>query len=175
MRKTPVESKYADKDREYAAKNLPVATTDDKAAIQAAQEAADLIAAQELFGSACTLATKTPKTNGEFEEYAQQLFEKYVLIHKNSKQWKFFIKSIVRQACEPFSKEEMKDIEAVVASVRSDKVKADIAAAKELRKGVLLPLTSVDQSNTQLSAVVLFSKPFLDTLNVQILLLITKV
>jgi len=59
----------------------------------------------------------------------------HVLPHKGAKQWKYFIKSLVRQACEPFTKEELKDIEAVVASVRSDKVKADLAAAKEAKKG----------------------------------------
>lgn len=149
-KKTAPESKYAAKDREYA-RRAHGAIGDDPESIARAQEEAELAAAQELFGGDAgpRLETMAPKSNADFEEYARALVDRHVLVHAKAKQYKFFVKQLARAICEPLDKDEVKDVETAVASVRSAKVKAEREAAAAAKKG---PKKSIKMESNDISA-----------------------
>lgn len=129
--KKKVEKKY-DKGEEY---DEPLADpVAEKLRQQRMIEEADLRAAQELFGGASgsggsKLDSMLPKSVKDFEEYAEALVSRYVLVHKDSKNYKVLIKALLRGACEPLSTEDVKEVENSAGTIRADKVKAEKAAA----------------------------------------------
>ncbi|EFJ52063.1 eukaryotic translation initiation factor 3-like protein [Volvox carteri f. nagariensis] len=101
-------------------------------------EQADFDAARELFGDASTLKpleSFLPKTLKEFEEFAAEIVARHVVLHRESKHYKAFVKALVKAAVEPLGPEEVKDVETSLAGVRSDKAKKK-KEDEEKKKGV---------------------------------------
>lgn len=100
-------------------------------------EQADYDAARDLFQDVRKpLDSYLPKSLKEFDEFATEIVARHVTIHKDSKQYKAFVKSLIKAMLEPMGSEESKDIETCVAGVRSDKIKAEKAkAADKAAKG----------------------------------------
>eukprot|EP00892_Ulva_mutabilis_P010887 jgi/Ulvmu1/8170/UM040_0067.1 len=138
--KKVVESRYAAKDRAAAAAAAAASQidpTDSAAAARAQAEgemrmfAADL--ADDVGGN--ELDALKPKTNTEFETYAATLVRLYGTVHKDSKQYKFFVKQVARGLCEALDTDGIKDVETSLAGVRSAKLKAARESAAKEKKG----------------------------------------
>ena len=95
-------------------------------------EQADFVAAKELFGDTggINLDTFLPKSVKEFEDYANAIANKFILGHKDSKNYKMLVKALTKKACEPLSAADSKEVEAFVGVVRVEKTKAEMEAAK---------------------------------------------
>lgn len=94
-------------------------------------EEADLAAAKDLFGGGdggINLDLFLPKSVKDFDDFAATLVNRYVLPHKDSKNFKVLIKAIARKACEPLGSGDVKEVESAVGVVRAEKVKAENAA-----------------------------------------------
>lgn len=105
---------------------------------QRLEEQADYAAAKELFGDEAdkvNLDLFLPKSVKEFEEYAAALVSRYVSVHKDNKNYKAFLKALIKGACAPLTSAETKDVETSVAGLRTDKFKAEQAEAAT-KKGV---------------------------------------
>jgi hypothetical protein len=92
--------------------------------------------------AAASISKMNPKTNAEFEKYAKTIFDQFCVPHADVKQFKFFVKSLAKMLCEKLDKDAVKDVEAAVCVVRSQKVKAERDAAAAAKKGVLPSTTS---------------------------------
>ncbi|KAG1659642.1 hypothetical protein FOA52_010225 [Chlamydomonas sp. UWO 241] len=103
----------------------------EKARQQRLVEQADFEAAKALFGesSGINLATFLPKTVKDFDDFATELIQRFVVPHKGSKNYAALVKALTRKACEPMSSGEIKEVESVVGVVRIDKEKAAKAEA----------------------------------------------
>jgi translation initiation factor 3 subunit J len=100
-------------------------------------EQADFVAAKELFGGSgdtggINLDTFLPKSVKEFEDYANAISNKYILGHKDSKNYKMLVKALTKKACEPLSAADSKEVESYVGVVRVEKTKAEQAAKAKL-------------------------------------------
>ncbi len=86
-------------------------------------EQADYVATKELFGDVggVDLERFLPKSVKDFDEYAATIAQRYVVGHRECKNYKAFIKSLVKHICEPLPSVECKDIETSIAGVRSGK------------------------------------------------------
>lgn len=129
--KKKVEKKYDKGEVVDVPLDDPVA---EKLRRQRLEEEADLRAARETFGSGGggggkALEELLPKTLKDFESYAELLVSKYVAPHATSKNYKGLLKAVLRAAMEPLGADDAKEVEAAVAGVRADKVKAAQAAA----------------------------------------------
>jgi translation initiation factor 3 subunit J len=93
-------------------------------------EDADYEATMDLFGKSIDLETFVPKSAKDFEDLGKALAAKYLLPHSkgNAASYKAGIKSLLHASLRPLSASESKDIETVVAGIRSDKLKAEKAA-----------------------------------------------
>lgn len=96
---------------------------------QRLEEEADFRSARDLFGGGKGLDDMLPKTLKDFEAYAEQLAGRYLLPHSGSKNYKGLLKAVLRAAMEPLAADDAKEVEQAVAGVRSEKVKAQQAAA----------------------------------------------
>lgn len=101
---------------------------------QQLSEAADLKAAEELFGTGLSLDKGAPKTAKEAEEFGRGLALKYMAPLAASQHYKAALKALVKGAVQPSSVQDIKDLEACLAGVRSDKIKEE-NAAKLAKKG----------------------------------------
>jgi translation initiation factor 3 subunit J len=93
-------------------------------------EDADYEATMDLFGKSIDLETFVPKSAKDFDDLGKALAAKYLLPHSkvNAASYKGGIKALLHAALRPLSASETKDIETVVAGIRSDKLKAEKAA-----------------------------------------------
>ena len=84
-------------------------------------EQADYAATKELFGDygGVNLDTFLPKSVKDFDDYASTVAMRFIVGHKESKNYKAFLKALVKYACEPLPSTEVKDIETSLAGVRS--------------------------------------------------------
>lgn len=138
--KKVTESKYAAKDRADASVAAASANVDpnDPAAVARAQAEAEMrMFAGDLAagGGGNELDTMQPKTKTEFEKYADTLVALYGTKHKDSKQYKLFVKQVAKGLCEAMDAEAIKDVETALAGVRSAKLKAAREAAAQGKKG----------------------------------------
>lgn len=104
-------------------------------------EESDQQFAMDTFGSSAA-----PKSTGdslldrklnslkEHEDYARSVVETYLLQHSKNQHYKSLLKALVKAASGPVGVQEVKDLEACLAGVRSDKLKEE-KAAKEAKKG----------------------------------------
>ena len=97
-------------------------------------EDADLKAAQDLFGPGLDLDKGAPKTAKEAEEFGRGLALKYMAPLASNQHYKAALKALVKGATQPSSVQDIKDLEACLAGVRSDKIKEE-NAAKLAKKG----------------------------------------
>ena len=67
-----------------------------------------------------------------FEDYANAIASKYILGHKDSKNYKMLVKALTKKACEPLSAADSKEVESYVGVVRVEKTKAEQAAKAKL-------------------------------------------
>ncbi|KAJ9511084.1 hypothetical protein QJQ45_013163 [Haematococcus lacustris] len=92
-------------------------------------EESDLASFKEMVGAAGqqgpNLDTFLPKSLKDFEELAATLASRYVVVHRDSKQFKAFLKAL----------SEVKDVETSLAGLRSEKFKAEAAEAAQAKKG----------------------------------------
>eukprot|EP00798_Chlamydomonas_sp_ICE-L_P003900 gene3900-13970_t len=109
---------------------------EEKARLQRLIEKADLEAAKDLFAGASgvILDVFLPKSVKDFEEYAQTIVAKFAHCHKDSKNYKAFIKSLMKHVCASLPSGEVKEIETTIAIVRQDKMKAEMAEVAEKTK-----------------------------------------
>lgn len=126
-----VEKKYANKGAEFDDTPLddPIA---ERLRKQRLEEEADMRAG--VFGaegaaSAAKLAAMIPKSVKDFEEYADLVFKNFFLPHTANKNYKVFIKTLLKASVDPLTSEEAKEIENAAGTIRADKVKAEKAAA----------------------------------------------
>mmetsp|Transcript_16563 Transcript_16563/g.28392 ORF Transcript_16563/g.28392 Transcript_16563/m.28392 type:complete len:226 (-) Transcript_16563:933-1610(-) len=103
----------------------------EKARQQKLVEQADFAEAKALFAEVeqLNLDMCLPKSLKEFEDYAQAIASRYVVIHKDSKTYKGFLKALFKASLVPLSATDCKDVETAVAQSRSDKHKAELAEA----------------------------------------------
>ncbi|KAK9864345.1 hypothetical protein WJX84_004020 [Apatococcus fuscideae] len=97
-------------------------------------EAADLRAAEELFGTGLALEKGAPKTAKEAEEFGRGLALKYLHPMAGSQHYKAALKALLKAGTQVSSVQDIKDLEACLAGVRSDKIKEE-NAAKLAKKG----------------------------------------
>lgn len=137
--KKVLESKYAAKDRVAAAAAAAAAEIDpnDPAAVARAQAEGEMrMFAADLSTAPNELdALPKPKTNGEFETYAATLLRLYGTVHKDSKQYKFFVKQVMRGLCDELDTDGIKDVETSLAGLRSTKLKAARESAAKEKRG----------------------------------------
>ena len=129
----------------YAGKGGKVPAGDDtplddpaaeKARRQRLVEEADLAAARELFGTALNLdGAKPPKGSSACEAWGRTVAGKYLTPHADRPHYAAMLRALLRAALEPLEPAGVKEVEGVVASVRSDKLKADAAAKAAARGG----------------------------------------
>ncbi|GIL65594.1 hypothetical protein Vafri_19327 [Volvox africanus] len=101
-------------------------------------EQADYESARDLFGGVSTLRpleSYLPKTLKEFEDFTVEIVSRHVVVHRESKHYKAFVKALIKAAVEPLGPEEVKDLETCLAGVRSDKAKKK-KEEEEKKKGV---------------------------------------
>ena len=135
-----VSAKYAGKGGKGAASAVEDAPLDDPAAEKARQqrlvEEADLAAARELFGTALDLdGAKPPKGAAACEAWGRTVAGKYVTPHAERPHYQALLRALLRAALDPLEPGAVKEVEAVVAGVRSDKLKAEAAAKAAARGG----------------------------------------
>ncbi|KAL6753943.1 eukaryotic translation initiation factor 3-like protein [Haematococcus lacustris] len=96
-------------------------------------EESDLASFKEMVGAAGqqgpNLDTFLPKSLKDFEELAATLASRYVVVHRDSKQFKAFLKALFKACCAPLPSSEVKDVETSLAGLRSEKFKAEAAEA----------------------------------------------
>eukprot|EP00877_Chromochloris_zofingiensis_P002961 jgi/Chrzof1/12666/Cz07g03020.t1 len=127
--KKKIEKKYdRAEDVEEAPLDDPIA---EKLRQQRLVEEADFRAARELFGDTGTKSLEAilPKSVKDFEEYAQLLAARYIQPHSSSKNYKAFLKHLLKLATDPLTSEDAKELEATAGTIRAEKVKAEKAAA----------------------------------------------
>ncbi|KAF8055280.1 eukaryotic translation initiation factor 3 subunit J [Scenedesmus sp. PABB004] len=101
---------------------------------QRLEEESDMRAINDMFGGeraaqVRALEGMVPKTVKDFEEAADLLAKLFVTQHAGHKNYKAYVKALLRAAAEPLPAEDAKEVEAVAAALRADKVKAEKAAA----------------------------------------------
>lgn len=108
----------------------------EKARQQRLIEESDYKATKDLFGDdEKSLDGWLPKSVKDFEDYAKCLVDRYVISHRENKNFKAFLKAVIKLSCEPLTVQETKDIETAIAGLRTDKVKAEVAAASAKKAG----------------------------------------
>ncbi|PNH06936.1 Eukaryotic translation initiation factor 3 subunit J [Tetrabaena socialis] len=125
------EKKYREEREERDEPELDIPLDDpvaEKARRQRLIEKADYEAACDLFGEQHLggrppLESFLPKSLKEFEEYAAELVLRHVVVHKDTKHFKAFIKALAKAAVGPLDADEVKDVETCLAGVRADKTK----------------------------------------------------
>jgi len=105
-------------------------------------EDADYEATMDLFGKSINLETFVPKSAKDFDDLGKAVAAKYLLPHSkgNAASYKAGIKALLHAALRPLTASEAKDVETVVAGIRSDKIKAEKAAVggkKSTKKATL--------------------------------------
>eukprot|EP00798_Chlamydomonas_sp_ICE-L_P013724 gene13724-19622_t len=70
----------------------------------------------------------------DFDEYATAISNKYCIGHKDSKNYKAFIKALAKSLLAPLPSSDVKDIETSIAGYRSEKMKAEQAEASAKSK-----------------------------------------
>eukprot|EP00775_Hariotina_reticulata_P007269 gene7269-7482_t len=70
-----------------------------------------------------------PKTVKDFEDLAEKVAKLFVLPHASNKNYKVFLKALLKIATEPVGSEDAKELENTAGTIRADKVKAEKAAA----------------------------------------------
>jgi len=116
----------------------------EKARRQRLQEEQDLAAARDLFdgaGEKVNLDALLPKTVKDFEEFAGHLASRYITVHKESKNYKAFLKALVKLAVAPLTSTDTKEIEQSLGATRAEKHKAEqaeLAAKKNTKKNINL-------------------------------------
>jgi translation initiation factor 3 subunit J len=75
------------------------------------------------------------KSKADFEALAAALCTHFADRHKDSKQYKAFVKVLAKGLCAHLDKDGVKDVETALAGLRSEKVKAELKAAAEAKKG----------------------------------------
>eukprot|EP00882_Tetradesmus_deserticola_P006804 GHRQ01007164.1.p1 GENE.GHRQ01007164.1~~GHRQ01007164.1.p1 ORF type:complete len:239 (+),score=137.84 GHRQ01007164.1:291-1007(+) len=97
-------------------------------------EESDFRAINEMFGGERASLVKQldgmlPKSVKDFEEAAELLAKLFIAPHAANKNYKAFVKALLRAATEPLGSEDAKEIENLAGTLRADKVKAEKAAA----------------------------------------------
>jgi len=133
-----VSAKYAGKGGKGAA--VEDAPLDDpqaeKVRRQRLVEEADLAAARELFGTALDLdGAKPPKGATACEAWGRTVAGKYLVPHAERAHYQGMLRALLKAALDPLEPGAVKEVEAVVAGVRSDKLKAEAAAKAAARGG----------------------------------------
>ena len=102
-------------------------------------EDADLRSAQDLFGGeGISLDTFAPKSAKDYEQFARAVSQKYLAPHVKSSHYKTLLKVLLREALAASDVQQVKDVEASLAGIRSDKIK-DEKAKQAAAKGMALP------------------------------------
>lgn len=102
----------------------------EKARQQRLIEEADYKATKDLFaGAEKALDEWLPKSVKDFEDFAKAIADRHITPHADNKNFKSFLKSLVKLACEPLTSQEIKDVETSLAGLRAEKHKAEVAAA----------------------------------------------
>lgn len=103
---------------------------------QRLEEEGDYAATKELFGEGgLDLDGMLPKSANDFEKYAEGIYFKYMYPHRDSPHYKQLLKQLLKRALKPLGVQETKDIETAVAGVRAVKVKEEVTAKAEAKKG----------------------------------------
>lgn len=148
-------SKFQDEDQEEEAKPEWMTKTAPKPAAKPAKKAAlvdapladpaaerarqqrlveesDFAAARELFGGegGDRLESFLPKSVKDMEDFAGQLFARYLQPHAANKHYKALVKALLRAACGPLPSTEVKDVETCVSGVKAERLKAEKEAEK---------------------------------------------
>lgn len=99
---------------------------------QRLQEESDLASAREAFGGAGkNLDEMVPKTEAEFNEYAELLAAKYLRTFSRDKLYVHTLKALIKAACITLGSAEVKDLESGVVAVRNQKVKEEKDATQK--------------------------------------------
>lgn len=135
-----VSARYAGKGGKAAAAAAADTPLDDPAAEKARRqrlvEEADLAAARELFGTALDLdGAKPPKGSAACEAWGRTVAGKYLTPHADRPHYQAMLRALLKAALEPLDLPAVKEVEASVAGVRSDKLKAEAAAKAAARAG----------------------------------------
>ena len=128
-------------------------------------EDADLRAAEDLFGATVDLNTFEPKSAKDFEEYAKALVANYIRpqvsrsvfalfgcqnlhdsegttpLQERNAHYKTLAKALVKQVLAPLDVAQVKDLEVMVAGVRSDKLREEKAAAAAKKRKLLYSMS----------------------------------
>jgi len=108
----------------------------EKARRQRLVEEADLAAARELFGTALDLdGAKPPKGASACEAWGRTVAGKYLTPHADRPHYQAMLRALLKAALDPLEPGAVKEVEAVVAAVRSDKLRAEAAAKAAARAG----------------------------------------
>jgi translation initiation factor 3 subunit J len=95
------------------------------------QEESDLEAARAAFGAgvdAVDVDALSPASQKEFEDYGRIVSAKYITRHAKSKHYKDLMKTLLKSSLQSLDVQQIKDLEACLAGVRSDKLKEEAAA-----------------------------------------------
>ena len=135
-----VSAKYAGKGGKGASTVAEDTPLDDphaeKARRQRLVEEADLAAARELFGTALDLdGAKPPKGATACEAWGRTVAGKYLVPHAERAHYQGMLRALLKAALEPLEPGTVKDVDPVVAAVRTDKLNADAAAKAAARGG----------------------------------------
>lgn len=101
---------------------------------QRLEEESDLRAINEMFGGERAsqiqqLDSMIPKSVKDFEEAADLVAKLFITQHRDNKNYKAFVKALLKVTAEPLNADDSKEIENLAGNIRADKVKAEKAAA----------------------------------------------
>ncbi|WIA24112.1 hypothetical protein OEZ86_007317 [Tetradesmus obliquus] len=127
-------------EKKYASKGETVDDTplDDPEAErlrkQRLEEESDFRAIADMFGGERASMVKQldsmlPKSVKDFEEAAELLAKLFITPHATNKNYKAFVKALLRVSADPLNSDDAKEIENTAGTLRADKVKAEKAAA----------------------------------------------
>ena len=72
-----------------------------------------------------------PKSEKDFEEYAQLLVARFFTPHKTAKHYKFMMKQILRNALDETPAQEVRDLETCMVGIRQKRVQLEKKAEME--------------------------------------------
>jgi hypothetical protein len=150
--KKEVTNKYAAHDAadaERAAHSKSFDPNDPKAAMLAQADSEARHMAEELGVSTAAPAGpvifggQEPKSKADFEKYAADVAKHYGNPYVKNKQYRVLVKSLAKALCLEMEPEGIKEVEATLAGLRSDKLKEARQAAAGAKKGAshLIPVS----------------------------------
>jgi translation initiation factor 3 subunit J len=143
--KKEVEDKYAARDAadaERAGAAVSIDPNDKKAAMKAQADSEARLMAEQLGVSTTAppeglviFGGQEPKSKADFEKYAGEVAKHYGAPHAKNKQYRVFVKALVKALCSEMEPEGIKEVETTLAGLRSDKLKEARQAASGAKKG----------------------------------------